>query len=93
MKEVRDWSAGTYTNDFRTPEELADGVVRALHELELSRVGGTADEKEILGRAESIVPRERGGEETLTVVVAAGPSQAVLRPSELEDDSFHRALM
>ena len=93
LREVRDWSAGTYTNDFRTPEELAEGVVRALHELELSRVGGPVDEEEMLGRAESVVSRERGGEETLAVVVAAGPPQAVLRPAELEDDSFHRALM
>jgi hypothetical protein len=37
IREVQSWSGGQYTANFSTPDELHDGVIRALHELELSR--------------------------------------------------------
>jgi hypothetical protein len=91
--EVREWSAGVYTAGFSSTEQLRDSVTRALHELELSRRAGPVDEEEMLGRASELVPEHRGAlTPALTVIVAGGPRQEILRPSELEDPDLLREL-
>lgn len=40
LDEVRAWAGGVLTGSFSSPEELGEGVTRALHELELSRHAG-----------------------------------------------------
>lgn len=94
VKEVRDWTTGTFTADFRASEGLTDAVVRALHELELSRAVGQVDEAEMLTRAKALIPSDRGGVEGIvTVIVVGGPHQPVLRPAEIENPELSRALM
>lgn len=94
VREVQDWSSGQYTASFSTPEDLREAVTRDLHQLELSRAAGPVDEGEMLTRAEEQVPTGRGFRQvTLTVVVAGGPRQQVLRPAELEDEGLGEALM
>lgn len=93
LAEVRDWTAGVYTAGFSTPDELRDAVTRALHELELAQQVGPADEGEMLARASELVPDRSGfGAPTLTVVVAGGPRQEILRPAELERAELLRDL-
>ncbi|MBI4494727.1 MAG: DUF4062 domain-containing protein [Chloroflexi bacterium] len=92
--EVRGWVAGHYTASFSTPDDLRDAVTRALHELALSRAVGPVDEAEILQRARELaVPERRVSQPTISVVVAGGPRQQVLGPSELEDPELAHALM
>lgn len=86
VDEVGAWASGYYRASFATPEELRDAVTRALHELELGMARGGADETELLARARQLFPaRGPAGRPTLCVVVAGGPTQAVLRPAELEN--------
>lgn len=93
LREVRDWTTGSYTAAFRTPEDLHDAVIRALHEFELSRAVGPIDDQEMLGRATGLIPEEPGfGQPTVTLVVAGGPRQQILRPVQLEDQKLERML-
>ena len=94
VREVQDWNSGQYPAGFSTPEGLREAVTRDLHQLELSRAAGPVDEEEMLARAEASVPAARGfGEASLSLVVAGGPRQQVLRPAELEADELSDALM
>ncbi len=94
VREVQDWSSGHYTASFSTPEDLREAVTRGLHQLELSRAAGPVDEEEMLARAEASAPATRGfGEASLSIVVAGGPRQQVLRPAELEVDDLGDTLM
>lgn len=65
---------------------LRNAVLRALRDVELRRTVQSADTDEMLARAEAELPREGGyrGPE-LTVVVAGGPQQQIIRPVELAD--------
>lgn len=94
VREVQDWSSGQYTASFSMPEDLREAATRGLHQLELSRAAGPVDEEEMLARAEASVPTARGfGEASLSLVVAGGPRQQVLRPAELEADDLSDVLM
>lgn len=99
LREVQAWGSGYLTHSPDSPNELRDAVIQALHELELSRASGMVDEQELLGRARELVPERRGPvHDCLCVVVAAGPTQQVLRPAELEnaslqDDILREALL
>ncbi|MCL4686154.1 DUF4062 domain-containing protein [Myxococcota bacterium] len=93
LSELRDWSGGHYTASFSMPEELRDVVTGALHNLELAQATGPVEAGEILDRARALVPHDRStAEAKLILVVAGGPAQTVLRPSQLEADSLVREL-
>jgi hypothetical protein len=94
VHEVQNWSSGQYTASFSMPEDLREVVTRGLHQLELSRAAGPVDEDEMLARAEQSLPVARGFSQTsLSLVVAGGPLQQVLRPAELEADVLSDTLM
>ena len=90
VDEVGGWASGYYRASYTTPEELRDAVTRALHELELGIARGGADETELLSRAKELLPAGRGqaGQPRVCVVVAGGPPQSVLRPSEIGDSQL-----
>lgn len=91
---VRTWQGGLTTGSFSTPEDLGDAVVRALHELEMSRRAGEVDETEMLERAQALLPESRGvATSSLVLIVVGGPRQPVLRPAELEDPSLEQDLL
>lgn len=89
VNEVQEWEGGRFRQSFRSPDELRDGVTRALADMTTS---GLADEREILERALACVPdRDRGsfrGGARFVLVVAGGPRQQVLRPAQLEDQQL-----
>ncbi|MBI4220647.1 MAG: DUF4062 domain-containing protein [Chloroflexi bacterium] len=86
LREVQGWTTGHYTAFFSDAEELRDAVTAALRDLELARATGPVDEGEMLGRAQALLRdvRDRSQGVMLTLVVAGGPRQQVLRPRELE---------
>jgi hypothetical protein len=94
VREVQSWFGGQYTANFSTPDELHDGVIRALHELELSRKTASVDESELLGRAKALLVNDRSSfGSNLCVVITGGPRQQVLRPAELEFQGLIDAIM
>lgn len=93
VDEVQGWEAGKYTDRFGTPEELSAAVTKALHRFELERVAGPVDAKDLLSRAHAELPQQSSGYGSmLTVVVTAGPTQALLRPAELADGTLGKKI-
>lgn len=87
LNEVRGWDTGHFYKLFSTSDDLREKVTRALHDHELSTAAGSVDEDEMLERATAAVPNQRGwGQTQLTVVVAGGPRQQVVRTAELDAD-------
>lgn len=87
VREVQDWAQGHYTSSFADAERLRDNGVRALHDLELAHATGPVDPDEILRRALEFSPKERHGrtgDPRLSLSLAGGPVQTVLRPAQLE---------
>jgi hypothetical protein len=88
LEEVQAWVTGMFRESFSTPEELRGKVVGALHNWELTLAAGPLDPKEMLARALANIPQDKPGNKvqtpTLLLAMSAGPTQAVLRPSELE---------
>jgi hypothetical protein len=87
LAEVQAWDTGIFRESFSTPEELRGKVVRALHSWELT-LAVPLDPAELLARAVANIPQDKYGNRvrtpTLLISVAAGPSQGILRPSDLE---------
>lgn len=94
VREAQDWSAGQFTESFRTADDLRNLVTRRLHELALASQAGQPDDEEMLARALAILP-ERGNtyRDSLVVAIAGGPRQQILRPAQIEDAGLHRKLM
>jgi hypothetical protein len=93
VKEVRAWSGGHIAPGFNTADELRDAVLRGLHEVELRKTAHAVDEDELVARARAEVsgqPGYRGPE--VTVAVAGGPRQQVIRPAQLTDPGLARSL-
>jgi hypothetical protein len=94
IREVRDWTTGHYTASFSDADDIRDGVTAALRDLELARATGPVDESDMLGRAEALLTeaRQRSQALMLTLVVAGGPRQQVLRPRELESPDLEEEI-
>jgi len=97
IREVQAWEGGLFRGSFSTPEQLKGRVIRAIHEWQVSTAAGPLDPEELLRQAVSNVTAEQGGYRrglpSLVLSVAAGPSQAVLRPSEIEKPELARRLL
>lgn len=97
LNEVRGWTVGVYTANFRTEEDLRREVTRSLHEWALSQAAGPVDEGEMFDRAQVLVPPPSsqlgyGAPEQLGLVVVGGPRRSILRPAELEAVALARDL-
>jgi hypothetical protein len=93
IREVQDWSTGHFTARFSSVDDLRDEVTAALRDIELSRATGPVDEKEMLNRAKALLPDSRHSlGVAITLVVAGGPRQQVLRPKELEAPDLEEAI-
>jgi hypothetical protein len=95
ITEVQGWGNGLMRDSFTTPADLKDKVTRALHRMEVASASAPFDPTEVLERALAAFPRDdrnynRG--EALTVAVFGGPSQTILRPSEMEQPELAEKL-
>jgi len=92
IREVREWTSGTYTAGFRTDADLKDRVVHGLHQHELSLAGGRADSSEMLERSRAALPNS-AGIGILVVITVAGPARSLIRPADMSALDFGRSLM
>lgn len=92
LEEVGAWDTGMFRESFPTPEALRGKVVGALHNWEVTLAAGPLDPMALLTRALANVLQYKYGNRvqtpTLLLAMAAGPTQAVLRPSELESKTL-----
>lgn len=93
IAEARPWETGAMTGGFSDPETLRDEVTRALSRHQLAAVQGAIDPEALAVRARAAQPdRTASGEGQVVMSLAGGPTQTVLRPGELEDDSLARVI-
>jgi hypothetical protein len=97
IAEVQAWATGSYTGPFVDAAGLRSAVTTALHRWALSRAAGGVDLGEVATRAIEALPHEQRGYSSnsgpaISISLAGAPRQSILRPSELEADSFQREL-
>lgn len=97
IREVQSWEGGLFRGGFATAEKLKADVIRAIHEWQLSTAASPLDPESLLRQALANVEagreERRRGIPSLVLSIAAGPSQAILRPSEIEKPELARDLL
>lgn len=91
VDEVENYDTGMHRGkNFATPEDLRTEVTRALARHQLSAATTPVDAQALVETARRLIPEEERGLVRMTgpllhLAVAGGPSQTILRPSEIED--------
>lgn len=96
IAEVQGWEGGLFRGGFDDPADLQAGVIRALHDNEVASVVGAVDPDELARRAAALIPPENRNMVTaasLDIALAAGPTQRILRPVEIEAQSLADSLL
>lgn len=97
IAEAEGWESGEFRGTFKSPDELKTKIARALHEWEVSRASSPLDSDAVLAQAEAQIPDESRGFSqagvSLLVSIAGGPTQAILRPSEIESTDLSSEIM
>lgn len=94
IEEVGGWTGGLAWGPFSSPQELGDQITGALHKYEVSHATGPVDPAELKARALALMPENTRdtSESTLCLALAAGPTQSVLRPAQMEDPELAAVL-
>lgn len=94
IEEASGWEPGLYRAGFSSPEELGGLITRAVHRLELANATAPLDPGALRDRAVELFPDQgqQWSDTTLTLAVAAGPFQTIVRPAELESASLADAI-
>jgi hypothetical protein len=96
IAEVQAWQGGYFRSNFFAPDDLKDAIIRAVHDYQLANASGTVDLPALAASAVALLPEStRDGysdKAMLNVAIAAGPSQRVMRPAELEAPALTKKL-
>lgn len=101
LTEVQGWSYGLFRGGFSAPDDLRGKITRAIHEYQVATAAGPVNPVALLRTALSLLPPEQRNisrpERYLSLAVACGPAQAILRPSQIEvpalAEHFERAAL
>lgn len=90
IEEAGEWGGGLLWNPYSSIEELEGLVARGIHRYALAKVTAPLDPGELEARARGMFQEMRrdGGSPVLSLAVAAGPTQSVLRPVEMESEAL-----
>ena len=92
IREVQGWERGHFTARFADADDLRSRVMRALHDFRLANEAAPLNEAELLDRARALLPTlHNTNQAAVFVAVAPGPTRAVLRPAQLEDERLRRS--
>lgn len=97
IREVQGWAGGLIRVGFTDPADLQAKITGSLHRLELSAATAPFDANEVLTRAIGGFGEDRRGSYglsggVLSVSIAGGPAQTVLRPSAMENPALAESL-
>lgn len=96
IAEVQGWEGGLFRGGFDDAADLQSGIIRALHDHTVANVVGAVDPEELSRRAAALLPaesRNMAGSASVDVALAAGPTQRILRPVEIEAPALGEALL
>jgi Domain of unknown function (DUF4062) len=94
IQEASGWERGLFRASFSNASELGDGVARAIHDHELAHAVAPLQPSELRDRALALLPdiRRDSSGAVFSFALAVGPTQSVLRPSEIEAPALTDAL-
>ncbi len=88
VNEVQGWQGGLFREGFRTPDELRERLIRALHHYEIAHATRPMDPVALveaaIAMAREASGRRQGNGPALNLVVVGENSRTILRPAELE---------
>ena len=85
IDEIQAWQGGSHRQGFTSPDELKQGLIRALHDYTLANAVGPLDANALSEAATSLLPSRRQHPRVIDLAIVGGPIQRVLRPIEMED--------
>lgn len=93
ITEVEDWQGGLLRGSFSDVEQLRVLITQALHDYELTTARAPVDTDALKSKAAEMLPKESrayysGQGPTLTVSIAGGPPQQIIRAAVIDDQSF-----
>ena len=94
IEEVENYDTGMHRGkNFVTPEDLRTEVTRALARHQLSAATAPVDVTTMVDAARRLIPDEERGFVRMTgpifhLAIAGGPTQTIIRPSEIEDNAL-----
>ena len=96
IQQVRDWSGGSLTGSFDSPDDLRREVTRAIHRHAMRNAGSPAPDLDVAGeRARGVLALSSAGQDReplLVLGLAFAPAQPLLRPAEMESSDLRRDL-
>ena len=97
IQEVQEWEGGVFRQGFADADDLRTAVTRALHDYDLTAAHAPVDSEELKRIAEGLLPdvsRSQfvGSGATLSIAIAGGPPQQLIRAAMIEDGSFADSL-
>lgn len=94
INEASGWEPGLFREGFASPMELGDRITTAIHRYELANATAPMDPNALRARAFSLFPESSShySGPILSLAMAAGPDQAILRPAEIENQSLRDAI-
>lgn len=94
INEASGWEPGLFREGFASPGELGDRITTAIHRYELANATAPMDPNALRARAFSLFPESSShySGPILSLAMAAGPDQAILRPAEIENQSLRDAI-
>jgi hypothetical protein len=97
VHQVEEWQTGHYRAGFTSDDDLRDHVTRAISDFQRSQEAAPVDEQEVIARALSLLPPPKRNNQfydspLLSVAIAGGPVQRILRPVELESSALEETL-
>lgn len=95
VNEVQGWEDGSFTGQYRTPSKLADAVTRALADHAVNEQRHQANDPELIERAATgaTINTHHHSSPILTVSISCGPTQALLRPADIDDEALRSELL
>jgi hypothetical protein len=93
--EVEGWEGGFFREPFTDASDLQTHVIRAIHQHELAHASAPLDLKLLEKNARDLVQqshRNSPNSPFLKLAIVGGPIQQILRPIEMENDSFAEEL-
>jgi hypothetical protein len=97
LREVQGWDSGLFRGEFSDSASLRRLVSQQLHRWELANAAGPPNGEELLRRALDLIDHDSLARNRqvpqLVVSVVGGPTQAILRPSELEEPALGQEIL
>lgn len=97
IKEVQGWESGLFRGSFSSPNDLRAAIIGAIHAWQLTNATGPLDPKALsvaaVDTVRTALKEHRHSDPSLVLAVSVGPTQSILRPSDIEKPKLSKDLL